>query len=132
MFSMYLQSGVPRYIIWRFIVVLHETSLFSCLCILIIVGPKLWRQHDEIWVFVAFSCCIHQKKIYPGGGGGGGGVLLVVVLGLSQIFTDNSLMMQLIVNWDRLYSGHSIQFSLLACCRDLHGNQGQKGDPNDL
>ena len=30
MFSMYLQSGVPRHFIWWFIAVEHKTSLFSC------------------------------------------------------------------------------------------------------
>ena len=32
MFSMYLQSGVPRHFLWRFIGVWNRTSLFSCLC----------------------------------------------------------------------------------------------------
>ena len=40
MFSMYLQSGVPNYIIWRFIVVLKWT-LTVFMFVYINVDPKL-------------------------------------------------------------------------------------------
>ena len=61
MFSMFLQSGVPRHFLWRFIAVwTYNLTVFMFMNVN--VDPKLSRQYAETWVLGMFSCFVRQGK----------------------------------------------------------------------
>ena len=65
MFTMFLQSGVPRHFLWRFIVVwIYNLTIFMFMYVN--VDLKLQRQYAETWVFGMFSCCARQGNYILG------------------------------------------------------------------
>ena len=60
-FSMFLQSGVPRHFLWKFIAVwIYNLTVFMFMYAN--VDLKLQRQYAETWVFGMLSCCVRQGK----------------------------------------------------------------------
>ena len=65
MFSTFLQYGVHRHFLWRFITVwIYNLKVFMFMYVN--VDLKLYRQYAETWVFEMFSCCVHQGKYILG------------------------------------------------------------------
>ena len=67
MCSIFLQSGVPRHFLWKFIAVwIYNVTVFMFMYVNDDLKPS--RQYAETWVFGMFSCCVRQGKYILGFG----------------------------------------------------------------
>ena len=64
MFSMFLQNGVPRHFLWKFIAV-WIFNLFSCLCMSMLTSNSSSNMQKHGYLGM-FSCCIRQGKYILG------------------------------------------------------------------
>ena len=64
-FSIFLQSGVPRHLLWRFIAVwIYNLTVFMFMYVN--VDLKLLRQYAETWVFGMLLCYVRQGNYILG------------------------------------------------------------------